>query len=120
MFYKEQIIIKLRGSIPNIKIVNFHSIANELKRCDGFGNLVNNIQRDYRYYYVKHYYCKSTEEFIDKIKKGDVYITNDLVKIDKYFSYNKITYQKIKLIEEKVGANLTNYKKIIAISNKKN
>ena len=49
----------LRGHIPNITITNFHSIGKGLKSCDGFGHITNNIQKDY-----KHYYCKSTEEFI--------------------------------------------------------
>ena len=57
----------LRGHIPNIKIENFHSISDTLKSCDGFGKIVRNIKRDYKYYYFKHYYCKSTEEFIDKL-----------------------------------------------------
>ena len=110
----------LRGHIPNIKIVNFHSISDELKSCDSFGHIVNNIKRDYKYYYFKHYYCKSTEEFIEKLKKGDVYQGNIPVKIATYFNYNKITYQKINLIEKNVGVNLTYYKNIIAISKKKN
>ena len=110
----------LRGHIPNVKIVNFHSIADELKSCDGFGHIVNNIKRDYKYYYFKHYYCKSTEEFIDKLIKGDVHKGTIPVKIATYFSYNKITYQKINLIEEKVGVNLSYYKNIIAINNKSN
>ena len=103
----------LRGYISNIKITNFHFISNELKSCDGFGHIVNNIRKDYKHYYFKHFYCKSTEEFIDKLKKGDVYLTNNSVKIGTYFSYNKITNQKVKLIEEKVGVNLSYYYNLI-------
>ena len=40
----------LRGHIPNIKIINFHYIADELKSCDGFGHLMNSIKKDYKYY----------------------------------------------------------------------
>jgi hypothetical protein len=68
----------LRGHIPNIKITNVHCISNKLKTCDGYGNERKFLKPDYKNYYFKHYFCKSTEEFIDKLKKGDVnYITNN-------------------------------------------
>lgn len=103
----------LRGHIPNIKISNFHYISDQLKICDGFGKINNNIQKDYKYYYFNHYFCKSTEEFIDKLKKGDVYKGNILGKINRYFSYNIITYKKIYYIEKELGINLMNFKKKI-------
>ena len=71
---------------------------------------MNYIQKDYKYYYFKHFYCKSTEEFIEKLRKGDVYKGTNIEKINRYFSYNKITYEKINYIEKEIGVNLTNYK----------
>ena len=103
----------LRGHIPNIKISNFHCISDQLKICDGFGRINNKIHLDDKYYYFKHFYCKSTEEFIEKKKKGDVYKGTILGKIQKYFSYNIITYKKINYIEKELGINLTYYKKKI-------
>lgn len=103
----------LRGHISNIKITNFHCISDKLKACDGFGRENENIQKDYEYYYFNHYFCKSTEEFIDKLKKGDVYKGTVKGKINKYFSYNKITYQKINYIENEIGVNLSHFKKFI-------
>ena len=100
----------LRGHIPNITIENVHCISNKLKTCDGFGNKRDDLKPDYKYYYFKHYFCKSTEEFIDKIKKGDVNNMTNNFKINFYFSYNTITNKKIKYIEKETGINLTYYK----------
>ena len=100
----------LRGHIPNITIYNFHCISNNLQTCDGFGIKRKALQSDYNYYYFKHYYCKSTEEFIEKLKKGDVYKTTKHMKIQFYFSYNKITLEKLNYIEKETGMNLSEYK----------
>ena len=100
----------LRGHIPNIKITNFHCISNELKTCDGFGNERKYLKPDYQYYYFKHYYCKSTEEFIEKLNKGDVYKISNKIKIKFYFGYNKITLEKLDYIERKSGENLSYYR----------
>ena len=100
----------LRGHIPNITIYDFHCISNNLQTCDGFGIKRKALQQDYNYYYYKHFYCKSTEEFIEKIKKGDVYKTPNYRKIHFYFSYNKITLEKLNYIEKETGMNLSEYK----------
>ena len=108
----------LRGHIPNIKITNFHCISKDLKTCDGFGIVRNFLKPDYKYYYFKHYYSKSTEEFIDKLKKGDVYKIKNKNKIKFYFSYNKITNEKLRYIEKKTGENLSYYKNKLKLSKK--
>lgn len=103
----------LRGHINNINITNFHCISDNLKTCDGFGIQRKFLKGDYKYYYFKHYYCKSTEEFIKKLKKGDVYLMKNKNKIKFYFSYNKITSEKLNYIEKETGENLTYYKNLI-------
>ena len=103
----------LKGHIPNIKITNFHCISDQLKTCNGFWKIRNNIQKDYKYYYINHYFSKSTEEFIDKLKKGDVYKGTILDKISRYFSYNEITLKKINYIEKELKLNLNYYRKKI-------
>ena len=105
----------LRGHIPNINITNFHCISINLKTCDGFGIEREYLKPNYKYYYFKHYYCKSTEEFIDKLKKGDVHTIENIIKIKFYFSYNKITNEKLNYIEKQTGENLTDYKYKIKI-----
>ena len=110
----------LRGHIPNIKIECVHTINHKLKSCDGFGN-PKKIDRiitrpaDFYNYYIDHYYCKSTEEFINKINKGDTLYGNKskIPRIKTYFSYNKITKEKIDLIENGTGFNLSEYRKLI-------
>ena len=106
----------LRGHIPNITIINFHFISNSINNCNGFGKEIYFNKPDYKYYYFKHYYCKSTEEFIEKLKKGDVYNTTNDIKIAFYFIYNKITFEKLNYIEKELGLNLSHYKSQIKIN----
>ena len=69
---------------------------------------------DFEYYYIDHYYCKSTEEFINKINKGDaLFDDNRMDRIKTYFAYNKITNDKIDLIEKRTGLNLSELRKKI-------
>ena len=103
----------LRGHIPNIKIKSLHRLNYKLKACNGFGN--NNKKPDFKYYYIDHYYFKSTEEFINKINRGDAYyLTNNKLKFNKikfYFAFNKITLEKIIYIENRTNINLTFFRK---------
>jgi hypothetical protein len=66
----------LKGHIPNIKIRSVHSLNHNLQSCDGFGNYVKDkgpfaSHPDFRNYYIDHYTFKSTEEFVNKLNKGD-------------------------------------------------
>ena len=109
----------IRGHNPNLYIYDIHIINKNLSDCDGFGNKVQRhsvftLKPDYEYYYIKHYYSKSTEEFIDKIMKTDSFysLSNSLKnkKIKRYFLINKITKEKLDLIETKTKINLSNYR----------
>jgi hypothetical protein len=104
----------LKGHIPNIKINCVHSLNSKLKSCDGFGNIkkINGIitsQPDFRNYYIDHYNFKSTEEFINKINTGDAlfFKDNQIDRIKVYFGINKITLEKIQLVEKGTGINLS-------------
>lgn len=103
----------LRGHIPNITITNVHSISNKLKFCDGFGRKIKSSKPDLKYFYFDHYYSKSIEEFIDKIKKGDVNNISNSYKIRRFFFFNKITYEKIDYLERKLNIKLLNFRKRI-------
>ena len=111
----------LRGHMNNITITHVHRLSLKIKGCDGFGRKsmldgIRSIKPDYDYYYINHYYGKSVEEFIEKLKRGDVYkgITknNNMYQLKKYFYINKITNEKLDYIEEKLGSevNLTEYR----------
>ena len=100
----------IRGHNPNITIYNPHYLNKKLCICDGFGNKIKNngistINPDFEYYYIKHNYSKSTEEFIDKIMKTDIYFpfTEDTIKnkIKRYFIINEITKEKLDYIKKK-------------------
>ncbi len=69
---------------------------------------------DYEYYYIDHYYCKSVEEFIEKINKGcamqEDSVPYKIHRINRYFDINEINIEKITYIENKTGLNLLSYK----------
>ena len=106
----------MRGHIPNIQINCVHHLNEKLSTCDGFGRsqsewgyFTNNL--DFTYYYIDHYNFKSTEEFINKINKGDgVFGYNNINKykrINFYFKFNKITPEKIYFIANKSALNIS-------------
>ena len=97
----------LKGNI-DIKITAIHQLNVQLKACDGFGKLVNDNgirtnNTDHYYNYIDHYWSKSTEEFVNKLMRGDADFgsnlemvkRNNLFRIMMYFIYNKITKEKI-------------------------
>ena len=69
-------------------------------------------------YLLKHFYTKTAEEFCNKIKRGDAIFNKDQFhyngiingKIVLFFSINKITMSKIKILEKCLGINLKEYK----------
>lgn len=112
----------LRGHIPNIRIAGAHNCDKKLKKkCNGFGhkNKVKGIfatEPDFKYYYIDHYYSKSTEEFINKINRGDPWKSDKkyyMHKVKKYYLQNNFTRKKIEMIENGTGLNLTKYKKML-------
>ena len=112
----------IRGGIKNITINCIHTLSQKLEGCNGFGKKIKLIEMfipksDYKYYYIDHYSCKSTEEFINKVNKGCALFSQDknykLRRIKDYFDINKITLEKIKMIETFTGFNLSEYKEKI-------
>jgi hypothetical protein len=105
-----QVKMIIKGGINNLIIqttAKAHIInkQNTLKTCNGFGNFIipkgfNTYITDYKLYYVDHFFCKSTEEFINKLKRGD-----KLARIKRYFKYNKVSIEKIKMIENVLKIN---------------
>ena len=117
--YRLEIKSIVRGHIPNITVESNHLCNKKLINCNGYGNSnryyydTYSNQNDYKHYYIDHYYSKSTEEFIEKINKGDPYInTLEYVmgKVTKYFSQSEITNEKLDFIENKTGLNLSIYR----------
>lgn len=107
----------VRGYKKNVRINDVHILSKKFKLCDGFGNRAKikgiiTTKSDFEYHYINHYYCKSTEEFINKIMKTDAVFKNPPIidKIKTYLGYNKITKEKIDLIENRTKINLTQYR----------
>ena len=104
----------LRGKIPNITINCVHRLNKNLATCDGFGRRTHlkgagTSFLDYKYYYIDHYFCKSTEEFVNKINKGDVLYNQDnfIERIKVYFGYNKATNEKIDYFKQHLFTNIS-------------
>jgi len=68
--------------------------------------------------FIKHFYTKTSEEFCFKIKRGDAhfhkeqsdYINVRESRIKLFFGFNKITTEKINIIEKCSGINLNKYR----------
>ena len=114
----------LRGKI-NIKIKDVHTLNPKLIGCDGFGKIkeiqgIMTNEADYYYYYIDHYWSKSTEEFVNKLSRGDVIFGRNLTKhaeykLDIYFNLSAITLEKINYIENKTKLNLTRFKLLLIL-----
>ena len=70
----------LRGNISNFLISNIshtsHIVTESVKGCNGYGKEIN-LDEDFlmensdtKFYYIDHFYTKSLEEFVQKVKKG--------------------------------------------------
>lgn len=109
----------VRGHINNLIIDNNHLINGNIKSCYSLGEKKNK-QMDFKNYFIDHFYFKSTEEFTDKINRGDSFYNNTdglkLGKINYYFASNNITLEKINYIEKETGINLTKFKQKINIT----
>jgi len=116
----------VRTNINNLIISSSHIIGiNTNYFCDSNGNRV--FPKTYHKFvipnnpkaYIKHFYTKTAEEFCNKIIKGDVhfpenhpdYLNIIKDKINIFFYFNKITDEKLKIIEKCVGMNLNMYRK---------
>jgi len=98
--------------------INFHSTHtpnSKIVRCNGFGKKMEASYGidckipDFKFYFIDHFFSKSTEEFIYKIKKGDCIfgdsINNMRSRINFYFRINKKTLEKINLIKQRTRIN---------------
>ena len=112
----------IRGHISNVKIESPYSLINNINGCNGRGQEVklNSLRledQDFENYYINHYFSKSLDKFIEKLKRGDANMgkDNNSLKdiIGNYFEYNKMNKEKIEYIENGTGLDLSEYKKLL-------
>ena len=107
----------VRGGLLNLIWGHFpHYIKNTVK-CRPNGHILKNYfsPPDYSNAFIKHYTTKSTEEYVEKLNKGDVYENyNKKYVISKikhyYFLFNKFTNEKIELIKNKLKFKINIFK----------
>ena len=98
--------------------INIHYFCNSKGSRIYPNNFLNNIIEDEPKAFIKHYYTKTVEEFCIKINKGNAhfhkkhpnYIENIKFRINFFFIFNKITINKIQILEKCTGFKLDNYK----------
>jgi hypothetical protein len=118
--YSQKVKSILRGNISNFLLSNdshaSHIITNSVKACNSLGEKVK-LDKEYymknadsKNFYIDHFYTKSLEEFIRKIKRGSAVKGNDrnfkFFRILRYFSINKLNYKKYKYLNENLGINI--------------
>ena len=116
----------VRTNINNLIISSTHIIGINTKYfCDSNGNRI--FPQTFHQFaipnkpkaYIKHFYTKTAEEFCNKINKGDAHFPKNHPdylniingKINTFFEFNKITDEKLKIIEKCSGINLNIYRK---------
>ena len=98
----------IRGYLNNITIDQNHILSKKLKACNGFGKKsqikkITSLNPDYKFNFIRHYYAKTVQEFVEKMNRGDLLRGNDMKIIDwaikKFFYINEITKDKIIYIQ---------------------
>ena len=109
----------VKGNISKGIFKHVHLFNGHLRCCNGYGNKSNYFMGhftsdpDYTKYYIDHYYCKSTEEFINKLNRGDAFSTTTkyyLLRVEKYFNQSELTKEKVDMIEKGTGLNLLKFR----------
>ena len=122
----------VRGNIDYLKY-SVHSPYKSPKRnvtCNNIGKKINYKKLNFQDIfdinidkaYIIHFKYKSTEEYINKYKRGyRNWVSSRFLpkRIIEYFKNNKITLKKIEFIEKKLKLDLSIYKNKIKSKNKK-
>ena len=129
--YKKSIFIKsmVRGNIKNLKYWVHSPYISPFKNisCNNIGKIINdkNINIEFqsninvKKAYIIHFNYKSTEEYINKYRRGYSNWFEDRlsdfldIKIKDYFRDNEITMNKIDFFERELKINLSEYKKLL-------
>ena len=100
---------KHKGQLKNRHIINCNGYGHHNKISNG----IYSTEPDTTNYYIDHFYCKSMEEFIRKINRGDPLFNTDkykMIRIEKFFKQSILTKEKIEMLEKGTRLNLGKYK----------
>ena len=126
--YIKSIFVKsiIRGNIPKLQFMVHSPIESPIKNttCDNQGKKIFYKLMNFEYMninikeaYIIHFKYKSTEEYINKYKrgyhlwKGEKLLEVLYTKIIEYLKDNEITLEKLDYFERELNLNLTKYKK---------
>ena len=106
----------VRGGLPNLVFLSVHVCAKNINYfCDSTGKrifpesyLKINLSKNYMAY-IKHFYTKTAEELCIKINRGDAQFKDKtfIFRIKEFFRINKVTKNKIKILEKCSHLNIT-------------
>ena len=126
--YKNSNFVKsiVKGNIKGLKYWVHSPYISPIKNisCNNIGKIINNKDINIEYIdninikkaFIIHFDFKSTEEFINKYKRGYSNWFGDKLnnflnnKIRSYFIYNEITKEKINYFEKELNIDLNDYK----------
>ena len=129
--YIKSVFVKsiIRGNISNLKywVHSPSSSPHRNKTCNNVGELINYSHINFEFIskininnaYIIHFKYKSTEEYINKYKRGysnwlGSQINQHLYgKIEEYLADNKISKEKLDYFEKELKINLTKFRKKI-------
>ena len=116
----------IRGNINNLVVPTTHIPGiNVFNFCNSNGkfihprNFIGNKFEESSKAYIKHFYTKTAEEFCRKVNKGHAhfhkdhpkYINSINLRLNLFFKINKVTQEKIKIIEKCLNMKLNRFKK---------
>ena len=106
----------IRGNLDNLLFPSVHICAINVNYfCDSTGKRIfpqsflgSNLTGNYLAY-IKHFYTKTAEEFCFKLNRGDAQFKDKTIlsRIQYFFKINKITKNKIKIIENCIHYNIS-------------
>ncbi len=121
----------VRGNIDELKYDIHSPIYSPIRNvtCNNKGEILhyNNdsvffndvFEINYDRAYIIHFKYKSTEEYINKYKRGyGRWFGSEFLplRIREYFTDNKVTLEKIEYMEKELNLNLSEYKKLIPLN----